>query len=187
MTDVRALTITQPWATLIQRGAKRLETRSWYTNYRGALVIHASKSFPLECQNLLRMPAFYNGVGCVPAKNLLRGVGLCVCIMRACVKVTELYKLKALGFTPSVDELTFGDFSKGRYAWLLEHQYDFIEPIPAKGSLGLWPWIKDESPSEFEGPQIVCTACGSSSKLELSKLGCYLCTKCRSALEAVSL
>lgn len=187
MTDVRALTITQPWATLIQRGAKRLETRSWYTNYRGALVIHASKRFPLDCQKLLRMPAFYNGVGCVPAKNFLRGVGLCVCILRACVKVSELYKLKCWDFTPSADELTFGDFSVGRYAWLLEHQYDFIDPIPAKGALGLWPWIKDDNPSGYEIPQIVCTFCGSRDELDLSKLGCYLCAKCRSELEAVSL
>jgi activating signal cointegrator 1 len=187
VTDVKALTITQPWATLIQRGAKRLETRSWYTNYRGALVIHAAKSFPLDCQDLLRMPPFYNGVGCVSAKELPRGVGLCVCILRACVKVSELHKLKIFDFTPSVDELTFGDFSDGRYAWLLEHQYDFVAPIPAKGALGLWPWIKDERPSEFEEPQIVCTACGSSKKLSLSKLGCYLCAKCRSALETASL
>lgn len=186
MTDIRALSIEQPWAALIQRGAKRLETRSWYTNYRGPLVIHASKKFPLYCQGLLRMSAFYNGVGRVPAKALPRGVGLCVCILRACVKVSELYKLKVLDFTPSVEELTFGDFSEGRYAWLLEHQYDFIEPIPAKGALGLWPWIKEQYQAAYESPQIVCTSCGSSDELRLSKLGCFLCAKCRSSLETAS-
>src|SRR5260370_42620635 len=32
----------QPWATLIALGAKRIETRSWSTPYRGPLAIHPS-------------------------------------------------------------------------------------------------------------------------------------------------
>lgn len=41
---MRALTIRQPWATLIARGAKTIETRSWSTKYRGPLAIHAGQS-----------------------------------------------------------------------------------------------------------------------------------------------
>jgi hypothetical protein len=187
MADIKAITLRQPWATLVQRRAKRLETRSRYTNYRGPLVIHAAKRFPADCQELLRMPAFYKGMGCVSAGNLPLGVGLCVCILRACVKVGELYKLRLLGFTPSVDELSFGDFSDGRYAWLLEHQFNFIEPIPAKGALGLWPWINEQYQAEFQSPQIVCTKCASLDDLKLSRLGCFLCAKCRTELEAIGL
>ena len=40
---MKALTLTQPWATLVAMGAKRIETRSWTTNYRGPLAIHAGK------------------------------------------------------------------------------------------------------------------------------------------------
>jgi len=143
MEELKALSLTQPWATLVQRRAKLLETRSWYTSYRGPLVIHAAKAFPRDCQELLRIPAFYQGCGCVPASALPRGMGLCLCLLKACVKTTELHKLKVMNFTPSADELNFGDFSDGRYAWLLEWQYDFVEPIPMKGALGLWPWIKE--------------------------------------------
>jgi hypothetical protein len=40
---VKALTLTQPWATLIAVGAKRIETRSWATDYHGQIAIHAAK------------------------------------------------------------------------------------------------------------------------------------------------
>jgi activating signal cointegrator 1 len=41
---VKALTLHQPWASLIAVGAKRIETRNWATDYRGPLAIHASRS-----------------------------------------------------------------------------------------------------------------------------------------------
>ena len=40
--STKALTIRQPWAELILRGRKPFELRSWRTNYRGPLVIHAA-------------------------------------------------------------------------------------------------------------------------------------------------
>jgi hypothetical protein len=39
---MKALTLTQPSATLVAPGAKRIETRSWPTSYRGPLAIHAA-------------------------------------------------------------------------------------------------------------------------------------------------
>jgi len=47
---MKALTLTQPWASLVAIGAKRIETRSWPTNYRGPLAIHAAKGFPKWAQ-----------------------------------------------------------------------------------------------------------------------------------------
>ena len=43
---MRALTVRQPWASLIACGAKTIETRSWKTSYRGSLLIHAGKASP---------------------------------------------------------------------------------------------------------------------------------------------
>ncbi len=40
--SVRAITLWQPWASLVALGLKRFETRSWPTNYRGKLLIHAA-------------------------------------------------------------------------------------------------------------------------------------------------
>lgn len=42
---VAALTLWQPWASLVAWEEKRIETRSWSTSYRGPLVIHAAKRF----------------------------------------------------------------------------------------------------------------------------------------------
>ncbi len=42
---MKALTLTQPWASLVAVGAKRIETRSWETNYRGTIAIHAAKGW----------------------------------------------------------------------------------------------------------------------------------------------
>ena len=38
---IRVLSIRQPWAELIVSGVKRIENRSWSTNYRGPVLIHA--------------------------------------------------------------------------------------------------------------------------------------------------
>jgi hypothetical protein len=37
------------------------------------------------------------------------------------------------------DELAYGDYTPGRYAWILKDVKQ-IDPVPAKGHLGLWNW-----------------------------------------------
>lgn len=50
---MKALTIKQPWATLIMQGDKRFEFRSWQTKYRGDLLIHAGKGIDKEAMKRL--------------------------------------------------------------------------------------------------------------------------------------
>ncbi len=40
---MKAITIWQPWSSLLACGAKGFETRSWATSYRGPIAIHAAK------------------------------------------------------------------------------------------------------------------------------------------------
>lgn len=40
---MKALSIRQPWAWLIVNGHKPIENRTWSTNFRGRVLIHASK------------------------------------------------------------------------------------------------------------------------------------------------
>lgn len=42
---IRALSIRQPWAWLIVHGEKPVENRSWSTNVRGRILIHASRRY----------------------------------------------------------------------------------------------------------------------------------------------
>ena len=53
---MKALSLTQPWATLVVIGAKRIETRSWHTSYVGPLLIHAAKAIP-SSWGQLQLPA----------------------------------------------------------------------------------------------------------------------------------
>ena len=41
---MKVLTVREPWASLIGEHIKLIETRSWATNYRGELYIHASQT-----------------------------------------------------------------------------------------------------------------------------------------------
>lgn len=45
---MKTFSLMQPWAMLVALGAKRLETRSWQTHYRGPLAIHASGHLSFE-------------------------------------------------------------------------------------------------------------------------------------------
>jgi hypothetical protein len=49
-------------------------------------------------------------------------------------------------------ERTFGDYSLGRWAWLLA-DIQRCKPIPATGSLGLWEWASDDEPEETDPAQ----------------------------------
>ena len=41
---MKAITIKQPWASLIVSGLKDIENRTWKTSFRGRVLIHAGKS-----------------------------------------------------------------------------------------------------------------------------------------------
>lgn len=48
MSQMKALSIRQPWANLIAAGEKTIETRTWATDYRGPILIVSSKSPKIE-------------------------------------------------------------------------------------------------------------------------------------------
>ena len=139
---MKGFSLTQPWASLVDLKAKKLETRSWYTGYRGPLVLCAAKGYPKWAQDTFSEPPFFQALSgrFATAKDLPTGVALCLVNLVACVKTTELHKLEVVQFKPSVSEIHFGDFSEGRYAWLLEHVRSYAVPLPVKGALGLWEW-----------------------------------------------
>jgi hypothetical protein len=131
---VKALSLTQPWASLVALGHKRVETRSWPTRYRGLLAIHASKGFPGWAQDFA---AEERAPGRVPARLPL---GAVLCVVQLCSVVpTEEAEGRVSGL-----ERHLGDYSPGRYAWMLRLVEVFDEPVPARGSLGLWDWDRPQ-------------------------------------------
>jgi hypothetical protein len=150
---VRALTLTQPWATLVAAGEKRIETRSWSTPYRGLLAIHAAKGFPPHARALCSSEPFAaalrrEGLGGLallsPQKVLPLGSILAVANLADVCSTNEIGGTRRLFGAPDADgeavlrEAAFGDYSRDRYAWFLEDVVRLPDPVPAKGELGLW-------------------------------------------------
>ena len=157
---MRAITLTQPWSTLVAIGAKRIETRSWPTSYRGRFAIHAGKgpaSYGWQyLQHLCRSvepfrtvlaPLIHDGH---VAERLPLGAIVATAELVDCVPTRLLVECKGLGrFTqagiPAAWELTeqeraFGNYEDGRFAWLLDDVRPLATPIPARGAQGLWRW-----------------------------------------------
>jgi hypothetical protein len=140
---VKALTLTQPWATLVAIGAKQWETRSWATDYRGPLAIHAAKGFPRDAIALCFTQPFERvllSAGIRKPADLPRGAVIAIANLIDCRHTTpDLIDgdwIRGL----SDQEDAFGDFSPGRYGWRLQIVTVFPEPIPARGALSLWEW-----------------------------------------------
>jgi hypothetical protein len=140
---MKALTLTQPWATLVAIGAKQVETRSWRTTYRGPIAIHAAKTFPRQARNLCCTEPFAFALQRArllgqPAPADSVGMVLCICDLWACKPTEDIAPV--LG----AYERAFGDYNVGRYAWGLRIIRVLPQPVPAKGALGLWEWTPTE-------------------------------------------
>ena len=145
---MKALTLTQPWASLMAtinpltgRPWKTVETRSWYTGFRGEVVIHAAKGFPRWAKDTVEEPEFAQALASATATSLPLSVGLCVVRVVGCIRTTELHKaVHILGHPIPVTDIPFGDYSEGRFAWLTEYVRRLGPSVPVKGALGLWEW-----------------------------------------------
>lgn len=135
---MKAITLWQPWAQLCPKGEKLIETRSWNTNYRGRVAIHAAKSD--HSGILLHMPmrelAFFQAAGVCGIPEPPRGVVVGTVEIENCVPIERLYGSRY--DTPK--ERAFGDWSPGRYGWILRAPVLFKKPIPARGGQGFWEW-----------------------------------------------
>lgn len=135
---MKALSLTQPWATLVAIGAKRIETRSWGTAFRGELAIQATQGFPRDCQELCATEPFrtvLKAAGFTNTKELPRGAIVAVARLVGCVGTAHMDYVTP---SPCPHEIAFGDYSFGRFAWLLDDVAPATKPILCKGALGLW-------------------------------------------------
>lgn len=130
---MKCLSLTQPWATAVAMGIKRIETRSWGTTYRGPLLIHAAKGFPKWAREFAEEE---RALGRIPSR-LPRGALVARCLL-VDVKRTQDTETTAI-------ERLYGDYAPGRFAWILSDIEPLPEPIPARGSLGLWEWEANDA------------------------------------------
>lgn len=189
MVDVKAITLHQPWASLIALGVKKIETRSWPAP-KGLIgqriAIHAGSKEPRWM-----LPITLNGYGVEsrPRWTLSRPDGpelplpfravVATATLTDCVPMVQFHSqgpghepvptytpegpltfpLLAInndtsglsihrgGGTGIVDDMTdqlpFGDFAPGRWAWLLDDTKPVDPPIPAKGKQRVWNWDEE--------------------------------------------
>lgn len=165
MVTMKALSLTQPYASLVMIGAKTIETRSWQTHHRGHVAIHASKTFPRWAYDLSLTPPFSTVLRDQPwfkqpvtgrpprperHPDMPRSVVLGIVDVVDCVPTTHIHRSASSierrrrfddnEYRIGPNEAAFGDYTFGRWAWILDLVEVFDEPIPATGALGLWAW-----------------------------------------------
>lgn len=141
---MKAITLIQPYATLVAVGAKKIETRTWATKYRGPLAIHAGIGpvgreefdLALTLATNYHMQKALSEAGHKTIFALPRSAVLATCRLVDCVRITA-------DNVPPYPERAFGDFSRGRFMWVLEDIERLPEPAPAKGLQRLWEWKRD--------------------------------------------
>ncbi len=65
---MKVITIKQPWATLIAKGYKEYEFRTWKTKYRGEILIHAGKGVDKKAMARFENLKLEYPIGCIIAK-----------------------------------------------------------------------------------------------------------------------
>lgn len=129
---MKVLTIKEPWASLIIEGYKNYEFRSWKTNYRGKILIHAGLN--IEKNNLVKFKDY--------DINIQKGKIIGEAMLTDCVKVTEDFQKELL----KKDKIVYGQSDHAiDYAWKLENVIKYEEPISVKGKLGLWNYEFDKN------------------------------------------
>lgn len=125
---MRALSLTQPWATAVAIGIKQYETRSWSTSFRGLIAIHAAKGFPKWAREFASLEY---SLGRLPERLPLGAIV-------ATARIAGVFHVEEIAPGVSAIERLYGDYSAGRYAWQLEDVNALPEPIPCRGALSLW-------------------------------------------------
>ena len=147
---MKAISLWQPWASAIAGGSKRIETRSWWASYCGPIAIHAGKkgSHMLMGNWLTDQRVNWPAV--------LRGLDWDACCYKFACEVLPFGMIVATanltgncgtkfvrddvldkdngGFT----ERDLGDFTPGRFAWMLEDVRRLETPVPCVGRQGLF-------------------------------------------------
>lgn len=124
---MKAITLWQPWASLIAYGVKTRETRSWEPP-RGLIgqriAIHAAAR-PMRHADMAP-----SRIEPIPREAFPLPLGAIV----ATAKIARVDQADGTHLDP------YGDYTAGRFVWTLEDVRRLRRPIPARGFQGFWKW-----------------------------------------------
>ena len=131
---MKTLTIKQPFATLIVEGLKEYESRTWKTNYRGEILIHAGKGVDKKAMKRYEYLGLEYPKGCIIGKATITD----------CIKIDDnarkiLKEKNSIIYSNIIDNKDWNG-----YGFKLEN-VEKLENIEVCGKLSFW---------EFDYPQI---------------------------------
>ncbi len=124
---MKVITIQQPFATLIVEGLKKYEFRTWKTNYRGEILIHAGKGIDQKAMKKFEGCGFSYPSGCIIGKATLID----------CISIDERARKMLIKQNSFVYEHVIQHKEWNCYGFQLE-KIEKIKPIKINGQLGLW-------------------------------------------------
>lgn len=136
---MKALPLWQPWAQLVAIGAKRIETRHWPAPQYligQRIAIHATKTrrelWVCDAEPFKRR---------LGDADLWFGAIVATAVLLRCSAMTEERIAATRRLDP--DEVAFGLWQPGRYAWALADVRALAEPVPFTGRQGIFD-VPDE-------------------------------------------
>lgn len=125
-----AISLWQPWASLMAIGAKTIETRGWPTSYRGPILIHAAALWNRHLQATCKTEPFRSVMADLGMKPdaLPRGALVGSVRISGCARVEHGAQLPT-----RAQELAFGNYAPGRWMWHTDAPVKFRSPIPLHG------------------------------------------------------
>lgn len=134
---MKALSLYEPWATLVALEEKEYEIRGWKTDYRGPLVICAAK----QRLSIYKYPPIKKVIDAlwrhkITLNDLNWGRAVAIADLTVIYHADDL--VGPFCRLLKKNEKIYGDFSPGRFAWKLERVRRFKNPFPVKGKQGLF-------------------------------------------------
>lgn len=157
---MKAISLWQPWASAIALGSKRIETRSWSTGYRGPIAIHAaSRCVHRDMAELYKHDHWkaalstalwpFNDVLAQPWRKLPFGKIVATAHLEDVKPVEDIEPfvlreaLTSFHHRAYWTEWMMGDYSPGRFGWILTNVKPLGTPIPFRGRQQLFD-VTDE-------------------------------------------
>lgn len=121
---MKVLTLKQPWATLVAEGIKKYEFRTWKTNYRGRVLIHAGAG--IDKKELARFKDLNLEY---PSKKIIAEVEI-----KDCLELDDKLNDEII----QENNIAYGSKKRTGYAWKLGNVKKIDVDKEINGKLGLW-------------------------------------------------
>lgn len=143
---MKALSLWQPWASLMAYGLKEYETRGWGTDYRGPLAIHAAKHVSRRMEEEVLDQVFQAHVEDQgdPTRFVVFGAPVWdVAKLPRGMIVATADLVDVIPTFKAADQISWAEYHCGncgpdRFAWKLENVRRLDAPIPSRGMQGVF-------------------------------------------------